>query len=187
MKKIKTLSKVLCSIVLIGTILCFQNSSITREATSSNTNLNKNVNLNAMAKVIENFKMTDLSQALDTYYGTLTAYVADCPLCSGRLGCTGQNVLDGTTTYQDPQYGQVSIVASSSNLPCGSIVRFKNNTLSPTGEITAIVLDRGVTGTTLDLLVDSTETALTKIGSRKINYDILRFGWTRTMPWVFLF
>lgn len=171
--------KITCTLILVGTIICFQNSSITRVTSTTNTNLNKNVNLNAMAKVIENFKIEDINQILDTYYGTLTGYVADCPLCSGYLGCTNQNVLDGTTTYQDETYGTVSIVASSTSLPCGSIVRFKNNTLSNTGEITAIVLDRGVTGTSLDLLVDSKETALTKIGSRKINYDILRFGWTR--------
>lgn len=182
MKILKPIYKLLCIGVLISVILCFQNSDITNTATSSNTNLNKNVNLNAMARVVENFRYEDLGQALDTYYGTLTGYVADCPLCNGHLGCNGQNVLDGTTTYFDSQYGTVNIVASSKSLPCGSIVRFENRTISSTGEITAIVLDRGVTGTTLDLLVDSTETALTKVGSRKINYDILRFGWTRERP-----
>ncbi len=182
MKIIKNIYKLLCVIILFAIILTFQNSSITKVYASSNTNLNKNVNLNAMAKVIENFRLSDISQPLDTYYGKLTGYVANCPLCSGRLGCTGQNVLDGTTTYYDNQYGTVNIVASSLSMPCGSIVRFKNDTISTTGEITAIVLDRGVTGTALDLLVDSEETALTKIGSRKINYDILRFGWTRERP-----
>ena len=177
--KMKLLYKIPCACLIIGIVLCFQNSSITSETKASNTNLNKNVNLNAMAKVIQNFRYNDLNTVLDTYYGTLTAYVADCPMCSGKLGCTGQNVLDKTTTYNDPQYGTVRIVASSPNLPCGSIVRFPNSTLSDTGEITAIVLDRGVTGTTLDLLVDSVDTALTKVGSRKVNYDILRFGWTR--------
>lgn len=181
MGKIKTLYKIICSTVLVGTILCFQNSTITSESSSVNTNVNKTVDLNAMAKVIENFHQTDLSSILDTYYGTLTGYVADCPLCTGYLGCNNQNVLDGTTTYQDAPYGVVRIVASSTSLPCGSIVRFKNATLSPTGEITAIVLDRGVTGTSLDLLVDSVDTAITKVGSKKINYDILRFGWTRNI------
>lgn len=175
MKKIKTIYRISCVITLIGIILCFQNSSITNVSKASNTNLNKNVNLNAMAKVIENFRYEDLSQALDTYYGTLTGYVANCPLCTGYLGCTGQNVLDGTTTYNDVQYGTVNIVASSRSLPCGSIVRF--NTGGNT--ITAIVLDRGVTGTSLDLLVDSVDTAIKNVGSKKINYDILRFGWTR--------
>ncbi len=178
-KQLMAIYKVICMCTLIIIILMFKNNSISVETKASNINLNKSVDLNAMAKVIDNFRAEDIHQVLDTYNGTLTAYVANCPLCSGKLGCTGQNVLDGTTTYNDSQYGLVNIVASSPNLPCGSIVRFKNNTLSTTGEITAIVLDRGVTGTTLDILVDSTETAFSKVGSRFINYDILRFGWTR--------
>ncbi len=179
MKKMKKVYRAICVTLVIGLILSFQNSCITSVTRATNDNLNKNVDLNAMAKVIQNFRNDDLNTVLDTYYGTLTGYVADCPLCTGYLGCTGQNVLDRTTTYDDPQYGTVRIVASSTSLPCGSIVRFKNSVLSPTGEITAIVLDRGVTGTSLDLLVESVDTALTKVGSKKINYDILRFGWTR--------
>lgn len=178
-KLLKIIYRIICVSVLAGLVLCFKNSSLSVATESSNINLNKSLDLNAMAKVIDTFRAEDIYQVLDTYNGTLTAYVANCPLCSGKLGCTGQNVLDGTTTYYDNQYGLVNIVASSPNLPCGSIVRFKNNTLSRTGEITAIVLDRGVTGTTLDILVDSTETAFTKVGSKFINYDILRFGWTR--------
>ena len=179
MKKIKSFYKIICSCFLLGIILSFQNSSITTESKMENINLNKNIDFNAMAKVIENFRYEDLSQALDTYYGSLTGYVANCPLCTGKLGCTGQNVLDGTTEYNDSQYGTVKIVATSRSLPCGSIVRFNLDTFSPNKEIIAIVLDRGVTGTSLDLLVDSTETALTKIGRKKITYDILRFGWNR--------
>ncbi len=178
-KKIKYIYKCICIAIVVALVLCFQNSSITNIAKASNNNLNKNVNLNAMAKVIETFALSDLNTVLDTYNGSLTGYVADCPLCSGRLGCTGQNVLDGTTTYVDSVYGTVNIVASSSNLPCGSIVRFKDTIFNNSDYITAIVLDRGVTGTTLDLLVDSEETAISKVGNKKISYDILRFGWER--------
>lgn len=179
MKIFKFLYKTVCTCTMLATIFCFQNSSITDTSKTSNENLNKTINLNAMAKVVDNFRYSDLNTALDTYYGTLTGYVADCPLCTGYLACNNQNVLDRTVTYQDKQYGEVRIVASSRNLPCGSIVRFKNTTLSNTGEITAIVLDRGVIGTSLDLLVESVDVALTKVGSKKVNYDILRFGWTR--------
>jgi len=179
MKKLKFLYKIVCTCSILGLILSFQTSSVTNSSKTSNENLNKTINLNAMAKVIQNFQYSDLNTVLDTYYGTLTGYVADCPLCTGYLACNNQNVLDRTTTYKDKQYGEVRIVASSRNLPCGSIVRFKNNTLSNTGEITAIVLDRGVVGTSLDLLVESIDVALTKVGSKKVNYDILRFGWTR--------
>ena len=48
----------------------------------------------------------------------------------------------------------------------GSIVEFKLNN----EDITAIVLDRGVTGTALDLLVENEEIALTTIGRRNISY-----------------
>ena len=105
----------------------------------------------------------------------MTAYVADCPLCGGTLGCTGQNVLDGTTTYNDNQYGTVRIMASSTSLSCGSIVQYNYNN----EKITAIVLDRGVTGTNLDLLVSSENEAYS-IGRRNITYDVLRFGWSRS-------
>jgi len=156
----------------------FGKSSITNETKTTNSNINKNVNLNAMAKVINNFAMSDINTVLDTYFGKITGYVANCPECSGKLGCTGQNVLDGTTTYYDSTYGTVRIVASSQSLPCGSIVKFDMPSLQE-NSIIAIVLDRGVTGTTLDILVDSENTAITKVGSRKMNYDILRFGWNR--------
>ena len=107
--------------------------------------------------------------------GYLTGYVADCPLCGGTLGCNGQNVLDKTTTYNDSQYGNVRIMASSTSLACGSIVSYTSND----EKIVSIVLDRGVTGTNLDLLVSSTDEAY-KIGKKYITYDILRYGWSRS-------
>lgn len=179
MKIIQKIYKITCFLIIIGVALCFQNSNLTNVSKASNDNPNKNIDLNAMAKVIETFAKNDINTSLDTYYGTLTGYAANCPLCSGRLGCTGQNVLDGTVTYNDQIYGNVRIVASSPSLACGSIVRFKNNTFGKDGYVTAIVLDRGVLGTALDLLVDSESTAIAKVGSQKINYDVLRFGWKR--------
>lgn len=166
----------ICCMTIIAIVLCFKNSSITAETKSSNSNINKSLNLNAMAKVIKNFTLADINTVLDTYNGKLTGYVADCPLCSGRLACNGQNVLDRTTTYDDEIYGNVHIVASSLSLPCGSIVRFQAPNF---GEITAIVLDRGVTGTNLDLLVESDDIAITQVGNKNVSYDILRLGWKR--------
>ena len=140
-----------------------------------NDNNNKVLDLSAMAFKMEEIRLQDLYYPLDTYVGNLTGYVADCPLCGGTLGCTGQNVLDGTTTYNDSQYGNVRIMASSTSLSCGSIVTYSYN-----GEkVTAIVLDRGVTGTNLDLLV-GTENEAYQIGRRNITYDVLRFGWSRS-------
>ena len=78
----------------------------------------------------------------------------------------------------DEDYGMVNIVASSSNLPCGSIVSFNLDSISDK-TITAIVLDRGVLGTNLDLLVESEEYARMYVGGRKITYNVLRKGYER--------
>ena len=84
--------------------------------------------------------------------------------------------MDGTTKYTDVKYGEVNIVASSSNLPCGSIVSFYSDRVGE-GRIVAIVLDRGVRGNSLDLLTPSEEYASKYIGRSKITYDVLRSGW----------
>lgn len=142
-----------------------------------NDNSNKSLDLTAMAIKIEEIRMKDMYYPLDTYVGYLTGYVADCPLCGGTLGCTGQNVLsDRVTTYEDSDYGTVRIMASSSSLACGSIVTYTYNN----EKVTAIVLDRGVVGTNLDLLVDDVNEAYA-IGKKYITYDVLRFGWSRSV------
>ena len=142
-----------------------------------NDNFNKVLDLTAMAIKIEEIRLKDMYYPLDTYVGYITGYVADCPLCGGTLGCTGQNVLEGRiTTYDDNDYGNVRIMASSSSLPCGSIVSYTLNN----EKITAIVLDRGVLGTNLDLLVDEVNKAYA-IGKQYISYDVLRFGWSRSI------
>jgi len=141
-----------------------------------NNNYNKVLDLTSMAIKVEEIRLKDLYYPLDTYVGYLTGYVADCPLCGGTLGCTGQNVLtDRITTYQDEVYGTVDIMASSTSLKCGSIVQYELDGKKRT----AIVLDRGVVGTNLDLLVDNVDKAY-GIGKRYISYDILRFGWSRS-------
>ena len=86
--------------------------------------------------------------------------------------------LDGTIYYNDADYGEVRIVASSSNLKCGSIVQFNLDTVS-NKPITAIVLDRGVTGTNLDLLMESEDAAIRYVGGRLISYSVLRNGYNR--------
>lgn len=174
-KILSHLGKSAKTIMIVVLVALLTKVNITKENTMvSNTNLNKTLDLHAMAVKIEEIQMSDKYYALDTFVGDLTAYMADCPLCGGTLGCTGQNVLDGTTTYNDNIYGVVNIVASSSNLPCGSIIQFN---LSGENQ-TAIVLDRGVTGNAIDLLVNNSDYAY-QIGRRQIKYDILRFGWER--------
>lgn len=166
-------AKILMIFIIIA--VCGQTGIIEQEVKTRNNNLNKTLDLTAMALKIDEINHNDLYYPLDTYNGVLTGYAANCPLCGGTLGCTGQNVLDGTTTYQDKDYGNVKIVASSKSLPCGSIVNFSLNNEN----ITAIVLDRGVTGTALDLLVESEVYALSNVGRKNISYQILRFGYNR--------
>ena len=139
-------------------------------------NTNKNVNLSTMAMKVEELKENDIYSAKDTFTGDLTGYVFNCPLCNGTLGCMrNYYITDGKTTYPDEIYGNVRIVASSKNLPCGSIVRFNNNRISEE-PILAIVLDRGVRGNALDLLSENIDYAY-MVGRSVITYDVLREGW----------
>lgn len=174
---LKQFGRVFKILIVLVAFLCITKVNIEKDnGTVFNDNSNKVLDLTAMAIKYEEIRLADLYYPLDTFVGDLTGYVADCPLCGGTLGCTGQDVLTNRiTTYNDKQYGTVRIVASSSNLACGSIVKYKLNS----EEITAIVLDRGVLGTDLDLLVSSLDQAY-NIGRRNISYDVLRFGWSRS-------
>ena len=142
----------------------------------SNSSLNMSLDLNAMALRVEEDKYNDIYGAKETYTGHLTGYAADCPLCGGTLACKPSlDVLHGNVNYDDETYGNVAIVASSKNLACGTIIRFtKGNEEDPT---IAIVLDRGVLGTAIDLLTESEEYASKYVGRQTITYDVLRKGW----------
>lgn len=112
------------------------------------------------------------------YSGDLTGYSADCPMCNGTLSCKpSYNVYkNGVVTYEDSTYGNVRIVASSKRLSCGTVIRFNSNRIS--NEVTyAIVLDRGVLGYDIDLLVPSEQYASKYIGRSNISYEVVRFGW----------
>lgn len=142
-----------------------------------NNSINKTINLSTMAlKVVEVEEALKFT-AIDTYTGDLTGYAHDCPLCNGTLACMPKyDITDGTNTYNDAEYGEVYIVASSKNLPCGSIISFYSNRISD-GKNLAIVLDRGVIGTSIDFLVPTEEYAYKYIGRSTITYDVLRSGW----------
>ncbi|MGN1379375.1 MAG: hypothetical protein ACI4XR_03140 [Bacilli bacterium] len=174
MKKIFKIIKIL---VLIFVICISFTSSFIYESKIYNNNPNKGVDEVAMAMKINEFDYESLYGAKDTLVGDLTGYAYNCPLCSGKLACLGNyNITNGTTTFNDETYGNVMIVASSTNLACGSIVRFNVNKLS-SEPILAIVLDRGVRGNNLDLLAVSEEYAINNIGRVEITYDVLRNGW----------
>ena len=164
------------SIIIFVLVVAKFDSNI-KTATVENDNVNKTVNLTTMAMKIIEVEDTIKYTAIATYTGDLTGYAYNCPLCNGTLGCMPKyNIKDGTTTYNDYEYGEVKIVASSKNIPCGSIVRFTSSRVGE-GEQFAIVLDRGVGGYALDLLTPSEEYASKYIGRSKITYDVLRSGW----------
>lgn len=165
---------------LLILVVCLANiSTSVEENYISNDASNRVIDLTTMALKLEEDIKNDLYSAKDTFTGDITGYGADCPLCGGTLACKpSYYVKDGTTIYPDLDYGNVRIVASSKNLPCGSIVRFSLSKIS-SEPVIAIVLDRGVLGNDLDLLVESNNLATTLVGRNTTSYDVLRTGWTR--------
>lgn len=169
-------------------LLVLKTSSSKIETYSNNENLNKNINLSTMAIFInkeeeekrnEEALQTYLWGSLDSYTGDLTGYGAFCPLCTGRLACMSSlDLSNGRTTYEDKTYGEINIVASSKNLPCGTIIRFNSKKISD-DPVIAIVLDRGVLGNDIDFLSASEEYAAKYIGRSSITYDVLRIGWKK--------
>ncbi len=163
--------------IVIFMFIVAKSSSDIKIASVENNNVNKTVNLTTMAMKIIEVEDTIKYTPVATYTGDLTGYAYNCPLCNGTLGCMPKyNIKDGTTTYKDYEYGEVKIVASSKNIACGSIIRFKSDRVGE-GEQFAIVLDRGVGGYALDLLTPSEDYASKYIGRSKITYDVLRSGW----------
>lgn len=165
--------------ILVGFIIVAESKTNIVETKVQSDTSNRTINLSTMALKLQEDIKNDLYSAKDTYTGDLTGYGADCALCSGRLACKPDyNVKDGTDTYQDNLYGKVRIVASSKNLPCGTILRFEQSGIS-NEPVIAIVLDRGVLGNDLDLLTPSEAYASKYVGRKLISYDILRQGWNR--------
>ncbi len=163
--------------VMVFVLIIAKSSTNIATTKVENDNVNKTINLSTMALKVMEVEETLKFTALDTYTGDLTGYAHDCPLCNGTLACMpNYDITDGTNTYNDSEYGKVYIVASSKNLPCGSIVSFYSNRISD-GMVLAIVLDRGVTGNSLDFLVPNEEYAYQNIGRSSITYDVLRSGW----------
>lgn len=189
-KKLSYIKNIIKISILAFVILVINASSSKTETYSSNENINRSVDLSTMALFInkeEEAKIEAEREALqkylwgtiDSYTGDLTGYAADCPLCTGRLACMSSlDLSNGRTTYNDKTYGEVSIVASSKNLPCGSIIRFESKNIS-NEPVIAIVLDRGVLGNDIDLLTPSESYALKYVGRRSITYDVLRNGWEK--------
>lgn len=165
------------TIIIVFAVLILVGTSNGSQFKVKNSNLNLSTDLTLMALKVEEDIQNDIYSAKETYIGDLTGYGADCPLCGGHLACMPSlDVLHGNVTYNDETYGNIRIVASSQNLPCGSVVRFESSRIS-SDPVTAIVLDRGVLGTALDLLVENNNAAYQSVGRIKISYDVIRKGW----------
>lgn len=176
----RVFSKIIRSLIIALFVVTSTSYIHIIESKTYSDNINKAINLSTMALKADEFKENDIYSVKDTFTGDLTGYVYNCPLCNGTLGCMrSYDITDGKTTYDDDTYGRVRIVASSSNLPCGSIVRFESKRLSDE-PIVAIVLDRGVRGNALDLLSENLEYAYGNVGRSVITYDVLRKGWGKT-------
>lgn len=153
---------------------------------TENFNLNVTLGMNAFAEKEKEEKPKSViinenrlnSNVITSLSGDLTGYSADCPLCNGTLACKSSYDVykNGVVTYQDSYYGNVRIVASSKKLSCGSIIRFNLSSISKE-PIYAIVLDRGVLGNDIDLLMPTESAAYKQVGRRKITYEVLRNGW----------
>ena len=187
--KIKFYCQYIFKVSIITFIICSITATTYKtENYSTNENINKSINLSTMALFIdqeEEAKENEealqkyLYDSLDSYTGDLTGYGANCPLCTGKLACMSNlDLSNGRDTYVDATYGEVRIVASSKNLPCGTIIRFTNQKISEE-PIIAIVLDRGVLGNDIDLLTESEEYAYKYVGRSSITYDVLRLGWEK--------
>ena len=177
MKVFSYINRILKVIILVIAVLYIVGSSNGSQFQVKNKNLNLSTDLTLMALKVEESIKNDIYSAKESYTGDLTGYGADCPLCGGHLACKPSlDVLHGDVDYDDETYGNVRIVASSQSLPCGSIVRFDSKRISE-DPVIAIVLDRGVLGTDLDLLMVNSDEAYKKVGRTKINYDVLRKGW----------
>ena len=176
-KMIKYIKKYVYILMVIILAFFLESSGNVRSTKIENTKINRTINLSTMALKIEEEEQSRLYSAKDSYTGDLTGYAFNCPLCSGRLAClSSYDITNGTIYYPDETYGSVRIVASSLNLPCGTIIRFNSSRISE-DPVMAIVLDRGVTGNSIDLLSPSEDYALSHIGRSTIYYEVLRSGW----------
>lgn len=164
-------------IILLFMLVVTRTTPLLTENKTKNTSINSTVNLNTMALYVKSIDENRLFSVLDTYSGDLTGYVYNCPLCTGRLACMSKlDLSNGLTTYYDKDYGEVRIIAASKNLKCGSIIRFDSKRVSD-APVVGIVLDRGMLGSDIDILVEDIDVAIKNIGRSFVTYDVLRSGY----------
>lgn len=109
-----------------------------------------------------------------SFKAKLVHYGPDCASCGGRLGCNGQNAKNGNIYYNDKEFGKIRIVATSTLLPCGSILKIN---LDAYDNMYVIVLDRGVDSSMIDLLKESQRSKSPVRTVNNVVFDIVRYGY----------
>lgn len=113
------------------------------------------------------------------FSGNMTAYGPDCKGCGGRTSCPPrQNLSNGNVYFKDKDYGTVRILASDSTIPCGTIVKISNVSITKS-YIYGVVLDRGsaIKGKTMDIMYESERKASSFGRQYNVRYEIVRWGW----------
>lgn len=175
----KSLKIIKVVIIIILVLFIQMNVNTLTDDKLENINYNKSLGFIAMAEKKEEEKpVVEEVKVLNTFSGDLTGYAADCPLCNGTLACKPSYKVykNNVVTYNDSTFGKVRIVASSKQLSCGSVIKFNAKSLS-NEPIYAIVLDRGVLGHNIDLLMPTEAAAYQQVGRKKITYEVVRNGW----------
>jgi hypothetical protein len=176
-KKFLTYFRVL---LLVGVILFLNNNTLTYVTVNNvyNNNLDKRVEREVIDGTQASIVTNKSYNIVSTFVGELTGYAGNCAKCSGILACKPRtNVLESGIFFNDEEFGIVRIVASSSNYPCGTVLKFEADKLSA-APIIAIVMDRGVSGNKIDLLTENEDFARLFVGRIKNQtFEVLRLGW----------
>lgn len=166
-------------------------NEILDEIETVNNNLNKTVSTKEMVASFRGLDKRTLSPVMynnfedavhnsqfypTSFVGKLVHYGPDCPACGGHLGCNGQDARNGNIYYNDPEFGKVRIVAMSSTIPCGSMIKINVDAYDKDG-MYAIVLDRGVSGAMVDLLKESNKSKSPVRTVNGVTFDIVRYGY----------
>lgn len=162
-----------------------------KEVEAVNNNLNKTVSTKELVASFRKLDKRTLSPVMynnfedavynsqfypTSFVGKLVHYGPDCPACGGHLGCNGQDARNGNIYYNDPEFGTVRIVAMSSTIPCGSMIKINVDAYDKDG-MYAIVLDRGVSGSMVDLLKESNKSKSPVRTVDGVTFDIVRYGY----------
>lgn len=178
--------------IFIGSISYISLDNETQKVVESkNTNLNKTVSTEELVASFQKLDKRTLEPVMynnfedavynskfypTSFVGKLVHYGPDCPACGGHLGCNGQDARNGNIYYNDSDFGKVRIVAMSSTIPCGSMIKINVDAYDEDG-MYAIVLDRGVSGAMVDLLKES-NTAKSPVRTvNNVTFDIVRYGY----------